>query len=1659
MKRNFFTKIALGFLSVCALVLGAVGLNAEKVELITASATTHSEHMDENGDGVCDGCDKIFFKTVTNYAEFTEAIADANVPEIHVTGSVRLSSAPSVVTDKKIVVKNGGSIYVYGISGGKVGISADIDIEEGGELVLTRENSSRAIVGGSILNKGTIRTAGTSDNHIIATVDNQGKISNSDYVVFDYGKLTNSGTVSGKTVYNVSASTVGSDNKVTYSTSGSMVPKFEGVDATSGTFDSYVGEPIGLKVEGLISGVDFDKALKVTWKGDSAEISGATAASYSPVEGDVGKLISVSKVELNTSSATEAYKCFTSASGYKSSFSVSSSTIGNVKFRVNLDRETATVINNADMQAAIANDSITKIVIANGSLSQSFVTSKPITVHSGANVTIYGVSGGSYVSLGGNITVQEGATVTLTTNESRRAVLDGTITNNGTITATTGIQYIRGTMINNGTINNASNIAYDYGKLSGSGTINGQIRCNVGLTEVTDNVVTYQKPAGLWNGYADIGTYDWEVDNPLPFLLTNAIEGLNPANVLTATWNVSGITSPLFMPTSENVGRIYAIDSLSYKSSDTLRYIGLTVGGSSYSPDWSSTNRNIKFSITPAMYDTIYVGGNLASDGNAGNTEDVPLFSLEYALKCVKDNGTIIFVGDAQSMMEDGAYSVEGTLFVGKNITLNGNNHTLLNNTSSDDTYNGLLVKNGVTLTISNLKFGKKAGVTTTEVDIEALNESGYTPNLILQGNIQLNGTRIQRFDTVTLDGATVTATTAKESAISGVNTLYLNNGSTVKGKISVNTLTSTGAASTLHFDNTYLSISTSLSTENPIRVTVDNVSDITGLDQYISAKTMFSLYSGITEDILDSFQLVTTSTYGEFSMSVSGSSVRLQFTYGPADYSAVEEAILLAGTKTASNYKNWSTVEEAIAAVVEGKTSRYQSTVDGYAQAINDAINGLQEKDTPNLVITRDFSKRYDAYAVGVMGDDYTYDGDASTPTIKWYYDNEGVKGAEFADGAKPKDVGTYWVEISFPETDNSFAVSAEKSFTISKAFNKIENISDISKTYDGVAVSAPTFDRLGTGEATILYKVRNALDSTYTTTAPVDAGNYTLKIQIATDSSYESAEVVKYFSIAQKDITGAEIELGEALTYNGSEQTQTIVGVTKDGMAVTYEGLTGNTATNVGENDYTLSITGNGNFTGTATWDWNILPLDITGAEIQLGEALTYNGGEQTQTIVGVTKDGMAVTYEGLTGNKATDVGESDYTLSVTGNGNFTGTAIWAWNILPLDITGAEIELGEALTYTGTLQTQTVASVTLGLFEVTFNVSGNKQTNVGLNDYTLTVTGNGNFCGSAQADWNIAKANAVINVNTKSIVKTYGDVWTLPVASSNFGKVTCNKVVEDMLNAGTYTVTYKVAGTSNYEGDTKTVRVTIKKATFDMSGVTMSDKIVKFDGKTHGIEIEGTLPEGVTVVYEGNGKTEAGVYKVTATFAYDSENYNEIKPMTVTLTINQEEIVDHIGEATDKPHVIVTNEGGFAPNVEIVITEILPENVETGDAVSKKEVVGAAFDIIMKADGATVQPDGKINIKLLIPTDLLDKDFYILHKHNGEFSKVDFTVEGGYAVFSVDKLSEFIFVYDAPFAWWIVVVSAVAVLGGGVAIYLITSKKKAIKESDEDVEEKDEK
>jgi len=302
---------------------------------------------------------------------------------------------------------------------------------------------------------------------------------------------------------------------------------------------------------------------------------------------------------------------------------------------------------------------------------------------------------------------------------------------------------------------------------------------------------------------------------------------------------------------------------------------------------------------------------------------------------------------------------------------------------------------------------------------------------------------------------------------------------------------------------------------------------------------------------------------------------------------------------------------------------------------------------------------------------------------------------------------------------------------------------------TYDGNAKAATLNNDYNTTAFPGTYAITYYKDGQIVN-AVKDAEDYTAKVTAGTGEGAVTASVD--FTISPKSITGAKVVLeNDTLEYTSSQQSVSVKSVTlADGTSLAaddYE-VSGNTGTDAGP--YTLKVTGKGNYTGTATAGWRI---GTTSMVVAADDVTAVYDAQSHGITVNVTKpeNGAAVKYGTEEGTydldespAITNVSESPSTVyfKVTADNydDYTGSA--TVTISPKSIAGATVTLDStSLEYTGTEQSVSVKSVTLAdgteLTAADYDISGNTGTDAG--SYTLTVTGKGNYTGTAEAGWTI--------------------------------------------------------------------------------------------------------------------------------------------------------------------------------------------------------------------------------------------------------------------------------------------------------------------------------
>ncbi|MBQ3602476.1 MAG: leucine-rich repeat protein [Clostridia bacterium] len=354
-------------------------------------------------------------------------------------------------------------------------------------------------------------------------------------------------------------------------------------------------------------------------------------------------------------------------------------------------------------------------------------------------------------------------------------------------------------------------------------------------------------------------------------------------------------------------------------------------------------------------------------------------------------------------------------------------------------------------------------------------------------------------------------------------------------------------------------------------------------------------------------------------------------------------------------------------------------------------------------------------------------------------------------------------------------------------KAYLAVEKITgsvmitnDISKVYDGTPVEAPQYETIGTGEVTIKYTSAIG-EPQYTDVVPTQAGTYFVLVEIAETNKSTYDFGVAEFTIAKADSAITAAPTPNTLTYNGEAHNLISAGEAMYGtMVYSLDGTKYSETIPQGTDagDYTVyyKVAGDSNHndtvaeTVTVTIDKKLVSVSATVPDRIYGEHYEVDTSKVVVTFDGIVEGddvGYVVTDATYYMHTVTDNAPVQVVYNVNGAdaGNYQfpefGDRIApnfgveaTGRVLPRDIANAEITLGDALVYNGTEQTQTVAAVTVGGLEVTYTVSGNKATNVGV--YELTITGNGNFAGETTALYEIAPDTTGVDVLNVDNVKS---------------------------------------------------------------------------------------------------------------------------------------------------------------------------------------------------------------------------------------------------------------------------------------------------------------
>ena len=382
------------------------------------------------------------------------------------------------------------------------------------------------------------------------------------------------------------------------------------------------------------------------------------------------------------------------------------------------------------------------------------------------------------------------------------------------------------------------------------------------------------------------------------------------------------------------------------------------------------------------------------------------------------------------------------------------------------------------------------------------------------------------------------------------------------------------------------------------------------------------------------------------------------------------------------------------------------------------------------------------------------------------------------------------------------------------SLAGTKITNLKQLSRTYNGKDIAAtPDSAHSDKMAVTVEYKRKEATDNEYSSTVPVDAGTYTVRVTYPEDENYKRAVITGDFTISPKKIEGEDVKVFiDNKDYDGKTDA-TVTATVNTGMKgqeLEVTGLTGTfTDKNAGTNkevtidDLKVKITGkNGatnpsNYqiifptTGTATINKKAITATVTATDKDGTTADKVYDGDTSINVkatVNTEVTGEELEITGLTGTFDDKNVGNNKTVSIDLNGKkvtaskdassgtnpdnyeITYPSTCTASILPRLV---QLKWTEAdLTYTGRPQTVTVDvdnKVKGDEFNFTYAAAdGKTNTATAAGSYTAKVTGLGNAnytlegATGAELPWSISYMTvADKDLPTPSGTKADGNEW----------------------------------------------------------------------------------------------------------------------------------------------------------------------------------------------------------------------------------------------------------------------------------------------------------
>ena len=399
-------------------------------------------------------------------------------------------------------------------------------------------------------------------------------------------------------------------------------------------------------------------------------------------------------------------------------------------------------------------------------------------------------------------------------------------------------------------------------------------------------------------------------------------------------------------------------------------------------------------------------------------------------------------------------------------------------------------------------------------------------------------------------------------------------------------------------------------------------------------------------------------------------------------------------------------------------------------------------------------------------------------------------------------------------------------------------------------------------------------ATGTRYTLPADLPAGKHTYWVTFTSDGYSKSAEIT--VTVTPISLEDAEVTVQNP-TYNGMEQGPEVT-VTLDGKTLRkdndYNMVVTVVTKQINAGSYQLTINGGGNYTGTKTVEWKILPKTIANPTIEVGSVGIYDKTAKTPSVV--VKDDDAT------------IPNSEYTVSYENNTN-AGTAT-------VKITNKE-NGNYTVNCSSTFEIQKAPALILKTINVTATAGVAKT-------ITVPLTG-------------LMPEDANISGYVTGTMNGFG-----LVSGNNIEPHFIYDVTEDSTE-GTITATVTIKS-QNYEDSTATVSLTLTPKAIPVGAPTLSKSVLTYGDKLGDITLSGSMMDGEAAV-EGTFSWVSPEDKPSTTEKYVAKWVFTPKDKNTYATVHGEtNITVNKATPTGKPeYTAITTSGKKLSDASLTQTE----------------------------------------------------------------------------------------------------------------------------------------